>query len=1104
MPEATSPNLPASSVPFHFFVELAQAISAIKPHTSQERQPRNTRWADTPAYKTFNRWLIALRERYSPLPAGTTAAVLLLLFPEEDVRRKYGMQEARLGQHILKIIGASSLCEGRGENLRRWNHEGAPGCLGNEVEQLMASSSTRNMSDLSLNDVDALLSELAATSPFSATADSSSSASRRSREAILTELYTSLSPFEGAVVTQIILKDLRPLLYPIPPSASHYTSALIQYKSNAVAMLTKEAAVHAWDPSGRMSIIYKNRAKLEDAARAYEICAKGDELPQPVVGTQIQIPKCVKGQGPAHSLKTLRGADKVWVETKYDGERAQIHVWLDDEGTPHIRIFSKSGRDSTLDRAGIHAVIYDALGLTNEIGEAGVLCEPSFKQGVVIEAEMVAFSDVLGRIDEFWRIRSLIASTAIGVRHRSPMPGPSSTQREAMETQCSLVSNASDGGTRHLALVFFDVLLLDGVSLLPLPYGERRAALERLVHVRPGYAMLAERTCVDLRRANAADALRRVFAHAIANHQEGVVIKAEGARYAEKRWPWVKLKQDYIPGHGDAVDLVILAASWEKDRARELRVPPTAYTTFYFGALSNPDELKDNPTCLPRFEIIFTSSYGLGREELEELNFMIKSSDPVPYRNHSAPGLSYTYHLGPGVPPPAVFLREPLLAEVFGAGFTKAPRSLIYELRFPRIAKVFRPSDRPWTDGVALPELQQLARAAVGRDRPGKAEDDWARAVFRPDEPASPGARCPVKRKHTEEAWVRRLAEVDARAAGRSPTKRARGEAEGVVRVAVNEDRGLENGGGSVGVAGPSGSPKQREGMSRLRSVTNVTSSLAAGVPFVEASLSRGAPDKGPCTPGPSKRLRTPDLLEAHSPPQPPPSESALHLRPMPSSPPSLPKTPQRGRANAPAPMTAQKTEPAPGPHSALPTPPSSTPDLTLTAHPTAPTRLAPRPTGLMITVHQFLQDAAVWLARPHHAPRPAWRAPSHAVIPRGNALSTLDALLAACGWTNDDGDGGRDGPLSSTRCAWAARGVVFVDDPADAGAQAGDGGNLGLGLAGVMTALATRRAEALRAARGGTCKPVYVFSARVLAHDTLGETATAEEWERRAVCRFG
>lgn len=105
-----------------------------------------------------------------------------------------------------------------------------------------------------------------------------------------------------------------------------------------------------------------------------------------------------------------------------------------------------------------------------------------------------------------------------------------------------MISNGTDGGTRHLALVFFDVLLLDDASLLPVPYGQRREVLERLINVKPGYAMLAERTCIDTTLPNGEGMLRRTFARVVADHQEGVVIKADGAGYAEKRWPWVKVR----------------------------------------------------------------------------------------------------------------------------------------------------------------------------------------------------------------------------------------------------------------------------------------------------------------------------------------------------------------------------------------------------------------------------------------------------------------------------------------------------------------------------------------------------------------------------------
>ncbi|OSD05314.1 hypothetical protein PYCCODRAFT_1385066 [Trametes coccinea BRFM310] len=1058
-----------SGVPFSFFVELIQAIAAIKPHQATERQPRTTRYADSPVYKTFKRWLTTLRERYTPLPPGTTATIFRLLFPEEDVHRKYGMQEARLAEYIAKIIGVSSASHGRGERLRKWKGEDSLGCLGYEVETVMASSSTAYTGTLSLGAVDVLLSELAAACAFSADAvRQSRSGSRRSREAIISEIYTSLAPFECSVVTQVILKDLRPLLYPIPKSASHYTSALLRYKSNAVMMLSKEAAMHAWDPSGRFSVIFKTRANLADAADAFEGFVNGEGLPQPTVGSPIQIPKCVKGQGTAHSLKALKGADKVWVETKYDGERAQIHVWLDEDGVPHIRIFSKSGRDSTLDRAGIHAVIYDALGISHADtfameGPDPEPRQPAFKHSIVVEAEMVAYSDVLEGIDEFWRIRSLIGRTAIGVRHKSPL-APSSTQLEVMETQCSMVSNGSDGGTRHLALVFFDILLLDGVSLLGFSYGHRRSILETLVRTRLGYAMLAERTCVELGRADTEEKLRRAFARVIADHQEGVVLKADGARYAEKRWPWVKLKRDYIPGHGDTVDLVMLAASWDKDRARELRVPPTAYTTFYFGALANGDELKAHPKHLPRFEVLFTASYGLGREQLEELNFIIKSSDPVPYSQCATAGLSYAFNMCPALTPPAVFLRQPLLAELFGAGFTKAPRNLFYALRFPRITKVFRHSDRPWIDGTSLQELQQIARAAVGRDRPGKVEDDWARSMFRPDVPPSPGVRSAVKRKRTEEMWVERLAEVDERVGTRSPKKRAsRGGAITNARSvgARAEERADMHNNGEENVPLVEERSKPRIGMARLTSITNVGLSSAAHDATRPPPLST-TQHEDDCLPGPSNRPVTPRIA--------PTTPSRTTTSPNPLNPPLI-----------------VNREP----------PPSKLPEVNQNMYRTPPYPSAghhataaaltsaacndmnvPQP----LTIYEFLEDSIVWLARPHGAPRPAWRAPSRAIIPLACQTSTFDAILVGCGW----GD--------TAPCTWATCGVVFVDEFEDRGEW----------LNYIADELTRRRAILLQQGKEEASKPIFVMSMRMLSQAHVAETATVEEFECRAICRFG
>lgn len=112
-------------------------------------------------------------------------------------------------------------------------------------------------------------------------------------------------------------------------------------------------------------------------------------------------------------------------------------------------------------------------------------------------------------------------------------------------SQASLVSNASDNGTRHLALIFFDVLVLDSTSLLSIPYESRRSLLESLIRTTPGYAMLAERHAISLNGPHgipgAAEQLRSLWATNIADCEEGLVLKAADGFYNHYRSPWVKV-----------------------------------------------------------------------------------------------------------------------------------------------------------------------------------------------------------------------------------------------------------------------------------------------------------------------------------------------------------------------------------------------------------------------------------------------------------------------------------------------------------------------------------------------------------------------------------
>lgn len=119
------------------------------------------------------------------------------------------------------------------------------------------------------------------------------------------------------------------------------------------------------------------------------------------------------------------------------------------------------------------------------------------------------------------------------------------------ETQDSMISDASDNGTRRLAVVFFDILMLNGGSFLDTPYNERRSRLEEIISCRPGYAMLAERIQLDISSAQAAAQVQTVFARRCAefegksrclssvlcSHLQGRGLSFQGERWALQRLP---------------------------------------------------------------------------------------------------------------------------------------------------------------------------------------------------------------------------------------------------------------------------------------------------------------------------------------------------------------------------------------------------------------------------------------------------------------------------------------------------------------------------------------------------------------------------------------
>ncbi|KAF5351502.1 hypothetical protein D9758_007192 [Tetrapyrgos nigripes] len=740
-------------IPFSFFAALPREISRTIRRTpvNSKREQRHL------ALEVFKNWKTRLYDEFSPLPPDTSRILFQLLFPKEDTARKYQMQEPALSSELMKCFGIND------SRLKDWSKEGHSGCLGEELRQVLsnASSDPDETSSLTLGDVDKLLGELALLSPWSNSSKIRQDLSRprRSRQEIIKSLFRPLPPMDAAVMTQIILKDLDAFLYPLPTLST--TEALRCYNSLSVKKLTMEEAMRAWDPMTLMLRSFRLHNSLDEAALAFEHNVLATA---PRIGIQVQMPKSEKGRSPLHALKLFRTPDLIWAETKYDGERAQIHIEIVEGEEPRLNILSKSKRNSTLDRRAVHPIIVQCLGLHSS--------RPKIKKNAILDAEMCAF--IGDRIDaESWRIGGLVEATAAGIRAKQ-------TGKRKRRHSSGQYSKPSE--TRHLGLVFFDVLLVDDKSLITAPYWERRNILEELIIPKPGLVLLSTRWPLTIDGQSEASelsqsyqdyfpddctvtALANIFAERTALcYEEGLVLKASRSTYNDFRAPWVKLKRDYIPGLGDSIDLILLGAVWDKERAAELAVPTSTYTTFYIGVWQNPDEIERDPSVLPNFHIYCTSSYGQSRADLETLNFLIKSKTPIAYtKNRMVKGLPYTYTIYEGLSDPAVLLAEPVVVEVLGDRFVKAESKEPYQPRHPRIAKWFRSFERSWSDTVPREELERIAIKALGVEENMLVQDEfdqWASGLgwtlSKPKAPAL-SAEKQAERKRKREKEVEKM-----------------------------------------------------------------------------------------------------------------------------------------------------------------------------------------------------------------------------------------------------------------------------------------------------------------------------------------------------------
>ncbi|KAF3920222.1 hypothetical protein AA313_de0206866 [Arthrobotrys entomopaga] len=281
-----------------------------------------------------------------------------------------------------------------------------------------------------------------------------------------------------------------------------------------------------------------------------ELREAGRKLLVPEMGVKVGRPHFVKAVNCDRVLQTL-GKDTWALERKYDGgignsQYCQIHINL-TKGNDWLKIYSKSGRDSTQDRSGCHSIIRECLRLNSP--DTRIV-----KQKCILEAEFLVYSNTEKHIADFHSIRNHVtrSGTYIGT---------------------TLSAVREHHATEHVMLKFFDCILLDDICTPASSYNARRHHLETLIKRIPNRAELVTRKVIDFSKADARGTFFATFAEGVGMKWEGFVMKPCAGRYlgwgVEERNVWIKLKKDYIPGFGDSADFAIVGGRCGGKRAVE-------------------------------------------------------------------------------------------------------------------------------------------------------------------------------------------------------------------------------------------------------------------------------------------------------------------------------------------------------------------------------------------------------------------------------------------------------------------------------------------------------------------------------------------------------
>ncbi|MFA6017190.1 MAG: ATP-dependent DNA ligase [Patescibacteria group bacterium] len=354
----------------------------------------------------------------------------------------------------------------------------------------------------------------------------------------------------------------------------------------------------------------------------------------------------MKAERMSSAKEIIKQIGRCLVEPKFDGFRLQIHYLRSDpKGTdlPKVKLFSRSLEDVTF--------------MYPDIVE-GVKKEVKADE-LIIEGEAIGYNPKTGEFLPFQETVQRKRKYDIGAK--------------AIEVP--------------LKLFAFELLYLNGINFIKLPFIERRHALEKVTvknkDISKQIIVVDHQEEVDKE-----DRLEQIFDKAIAKKLEGVIAKKIDGIYqpGARGWNWIKYKRSYSSKINDTIDCLVMGYDFGKGKR----------TDFGLGAflVGVRDEKQD------KFVTVAKIGTGLTDEEWKELK--IKSEKLIVKEKPNNYLVDHQANCD-------IWIAPKIVVEIKADEITKSPTHTAgLALRFPRLER-FRDDKKP-EDVTTLEELQNMTR----------------------------------------------------------------------------------------------------------------------------------------------------------------------------------------------------------------------------------------------------------------------------------------------------------------------------------------------------------------------------------------------------------